>query len=98
MSPIAFVGDARTASGYRLAGVATHIATAHEAELAFRRACAAARVVLVACDTALGLPLPTLEAAMAALDPLVLIVPDAAGRRAPIDPGARVRRQLGLEG
>ena len=53
--------------------------------------------MLVALDTALKLPLARLEQAIAAQAPLVLIVPDLDGRPSPVDPAARVRRQLGLE-
>jgi vacuolar-type H+-ATPase subunit F/Vma7 len=96
-APIAFVGDALMASGYRLAGVAVHVPEAGEEMAAFERARGAAQVVLVALDTALKLPLPQLERAIAAQAPLVLIVPDPEGRPSPVDPAARVRRQLGLE-
>jgi vacuolar-type H+-ATPase subunit F/Vma7 len=95
--PIAFVGDSVTASGYRLAGAAVHV-PADGAELdAFERARDEARVVLVSMDVALRLPLARLAAAIAAQEPLVLIVPEPDGRPAPVDPVAPVRRQLGLE-
>jgi vacuolar-type H+-ATPase subunit F/Vma7 len=96
-TPIAFVGDAVMASGYRLAGVAVHVPAAGEEVAAFERARAEARVVLLALGTALKLPLARLERAIAAPTPLVLIVPDVEGRPSPVDPAARVRRQLGLE-
>lgn len=96
-SPIAFVGDAVMASGYRLAGVAVHVPLAGEEMAAFERARNEAKVVLVAMDVALKLPLARLEQAIAAQSPLVLIVPDLDGRPSPVDPAARVRRQLGLE-
>jgi len=96
-SPIAFVGDAVMASGYRLAGVAVHVPAAGEEVAAFERARREAKVVLVAMDTALKIPLRRLEQAIAAQSPLVLIVPDLEGRPSPVDPAARVRRQLGLE-
>lgn len=97
-SPIAFVGDAIMASGYRLAGVAVHVPAAGEETAAFERARGEAQVVLLALDTALKLPLARLEQAVAAPAPLVLIVPDPDGRPSPVDPAARVRSQLGLEG
>jgi vacuolar-type H+-ATPase subunit F/Vma7 len=96
-SPIAFVGDAIMASGYRLAGVTVHVPPAGEEVAAFERARGEAKVVLVALDVALKIPLPRLEQAIAAQTPLVLIVPDLDGRPSPVDPAARVRRQLGLE-
>ena len=96
-APIAFVGDAIMASGYRLAGVAVHVPPPGEETAAFERARGEARVVLVALDTALKIPLARLERAIAAQSPLVLIVPDPDGRPSPVDPAARVRRQLGLD-
>ncbi len=96
-SPIAFVGDATMASGYWLAGVAVHVPPAGEEMAAFERARSEAKVVLIAMDIALKLPLARLEQAIAAQTPLVLIVPDPDGRPSPVDPAARVRRQLGLE-
>jgi vacuolar-type H+-ATPase subunit F/Vma7 len=96
-SPIAFVGDAIMASGYRLAGVTVHVPEAGAEVAAFERARGEAQVVLLALDTALKLPLARLEQAIAAQAPLVLIVPDPDGRPSPVDPAARVRRQLGLE-
>jgi vacuolar-type H+-ATPase subunit F/Vma7 len=96
-SPIAFVGDATMASGYRLAGVAVHVPPAGEEMAAFERARGEAKVVLIAMDIALKLPLARLEQAIAAQAPLVLIVPGLDGRPSPVDPAARVRRQLGLE-
>jgi hypothetical protein len=63
----------------------------------FERARSVARVVVIAMDVALKLPLARLEQAIAAQTPLVLIVPDLDGRPSPVDPAARVRRQLGLE-
>jgi vacuolar-type H+-ATPase subunit F/Vma7 len=96
-SPIAFVGDAVMASGYRLAGVVVHVPAPGEETAAFERALGAARVVLIALDTALRIPLPRLEQAIAAPAPLVLIVPDPDARPSPVDPATRVRRQLGLE-
>jgi vacuolar-type H+-ATPase subunit F/Vma7 len=95
--PIAFVGDAVTASGYRLAGVTVHVPAHGEALAAFVRARGEARVVLVSMAVALELPLERLATAIAAQSPLVLIVPEPDGRPAPVDPVARVRRQLGLE-
>jgi vacuolar-type H+-ATPase subunit F/Vma7 len=95
--PIAFVGDAVMASGYRLAGVTIHVPADGEALAAFDRAREEARVVLVSMAVALELPLARLAAAIAAQSPLVLIVPEPDGRPPPVDPVGRVRRQLGLE-
>jgi len=94
--PIAFVGDAVMASGYRLAGVAVHVPADGEELASFERARGEAHVVFVSMETALRLPLARLEAAIAAQSPLVLIVPEPDGRRGPVDPAADVWRQLGL--
>ena len=94
---IAFIGDAVMASGYRLAGVATYVPEAGDELAAFEQVLERATVVLVSLDTALRLPAWRLERAIGAKAPLVLIVPDTDGRGSPIDPAARVRRQLGFE-
>lgn len=99
MTPtLAYLGNAHDAAGWRLAGaIATAPMPGTEVQ-AFRAALSAAAVVLVATEVARELPAELLEPALAALQPLVLVLPDAAGG-APLasDPAERVRRQLGLE-
>lgn len=99
MTPtLAYLGNAQDAAGWRLAGALATAPMPGTEVQAFRAALNAAAVVLVAADVARELPAELLEPALAALQPLVLVLPDAAGG-APLasDPAERVRRQLGLE-
>lgn len=93
--PLAFVGDALTAAGFRLAGVRTFAPQPGEERAAFAQALAAAAVVFVTPAVAAKLEPAELERALAAGAPLVAIVP---GETPPaFEPAERVRRQLGIE-
>jgi vacuolar-type H+-ATPase subunit F/Vma7 len=95
--PLAYVGDAVTAAGFRLAGARVFSpAPGGEAE-ALAQARRTAQVVLLSGEVAAALPRAALESAMAALQPLLAIVPGAGGEVSPCDPAERVRAQLGLE-
>jgi hypothetical protein len=98
MHTLAYLGNALDAAGWRLAGALTFTPAATEAVAALAAARQAAALVLIDRETASALPPGVLEPALAALQPLVLVLPDAAD--APplaLDPAERVRRQLGLE-
>jgi len=93
---LAYVGDAVNAAGFRLAGARTFSPAPGEEAAALAQARSAAQVVLVSGEAAAAMPRAELDAALAALQPLVAIVP--AGREiSPCDPAERVRAQLGLE-
>lgn len=92
---LAFVGDALTAAGFRLAGVRTFAPQPGEERAAFAQALAAAAAVFVTPAVAAKLEPAELERALAASAPLVAIVPD--DTPPPFDPAERVRRQLGIE-
>lgn len=94
-APLAFVGDALAAAGFRLAGVRAFAPQPGEERAAFAQALAAAAAVFVTPAVAAKLEPAELERALAAGEPLVAIVPDAAAP--PFDPAERVRRQLGIE-
>ena len=68
-----------------------------EASAAFDEACAIAPLVLVSAAVAVHIDAGQLRAALAALQPLVLIVPDAQGEVPRPDLAARLRGQLGME-
>jgi vacuolar-type H+-ATPase subunit F/Vma7 len=93
---LAYVGDAVSAAGFRLAGARVFAPTPGEEGLALHQAREAAQVVLLSSETAVALSRGELEAALAALQPLMAIVPDD-GEISPLDPAERVRAQLGLE-
>lgn len=93
---LAYVGNAHDAAGWRLVGALALAPAAGEEAAAFAHARAQASMVLIGGEVARALPTPVLEAALAALQPLLLILPDE-GKALPFDPAERVRRQLGLE-
>ena len=93
---LAYLGDAAHAAGFRLAGARVFTPAPGEEAAALAQARAQAEVVLLAPEVAAALPRAELEAAQAALQPLLAIMP----RRedvSPLDPAERVRSQLGLE-
>lgn len=91
-----FVGDELSASGYRLAGARVWIAEPAGVVEAFEQARTACRVVLITTDLAARLPARVLGRARASVEPLVLVVPGAAGADMP-DLAEAARRQLGIE-
>ena len=97
MHPPVYIGDEVTAAGYRLAGVEVRVPARDDANAAFDDACAHASLVFVSAAIARHIDPAGLRAALAALRPLVLIVPDAQGTMARPDLAARLRGQLGME-
>jgi vacuolar-type H+-ATPase subunit F/Vma7 len=98
MHTVAYLGNALDAAGWRLAGALTFAPAAGEAVAALAAARQAAALVLLDSETASALPPDVLEPALVALQPLVLVLPDAGDAPPPpFDPAERVRRQLGLE-
>ena len=96
MAALAYVGDAVRAAGFRLAGARVFSPVPGEEAAALAQARGEAHVVLLSVAVAAALPRGEREAAQAALQPLVAIVPDS-GEVSPFDPAERVRAQLGLE-
>jgi len=92
-----YLGDEVTAAGYRLAGAHVRVPTPDEAGAAFDEARALAPLVLVSAAVAAHIDAGQLRAALTALQPLVLIVPDARGEVPRPDLAARLRGQLGME-
>jgi vacuolar-type H+-ATPase subunit F/Vma7 len=97
MSAPLYLGDEVTAAGYRLAGARVRVPRAGEETAALAAACADAPLVLVSAAVAARIDDTELRTALAALAPLVLIVPDPVGETPVPDVAARLRRQLGLE-
>ena len=95
---LAFIGSALDAAGWRLAGAYVQAPAPGAEAQAFDAARGAAALVVLSSTVARALPADVLAPALAALQPLVLVLPDAGGGAAPAaDPAERVRRQLGLE-
>jgi len=92
-----FLGDEVTAAGWRLAGVSVRTPARGDAGAALEDARAQASLVLVSAAVAVHIDVDQMRAALTALQPLVLIMPDAQGEIARPDLAARLRGQLGLE-
>lgn len=97
MSVPVYLGDEVSAAGYRLAGALVRTPTAGEETAALAWARSRAPLVLVSAAVAAGIAAGALRAALAALTPLVLIVPDLHDEVPLPDLAARLRTQLGLE-
>jgi len=98
MTTLAYIGNALDAAGWRLAGAVTYTPGPLAARQALAEARRSAAIVLVSTAVARGLPAAELEAALVALQPLVVVLPDEdGGAPLSVDPAERVRRQLGLD-
>jgi vacuolar-type H+-ATPase subunit F/Vma7 len=97
MAALHYIGDEIGAAGWRLAGAAVAVPEPGAARAALDAARADAALVLVAADVAARIDTVVLREALAALTPLVLVVPDTQGQVPLPDFAARLRMQLGLE-
>jgi len=97
MSSPVYLGDEVSAAGYRLAGALTHTPRPGEEVATLGWACSHAPLVLMSAAVAARIGEAALRAALSALAPLVLIVPDFQGQVPLPDLAARLRGQLGLE-
>ena len=93
-----FIGDEAAAAGFRLCGLRTVVPPRGEELAALDLARAEAPLVLIDAACASRVPRARLDAALAALAPLVLVIPDLRGGAAPADLVREVRAQLGLGG
>ncbi|MBL8326793.1 MAG: hypothetical protein JNJ89_17710 [Rubrivivax sp.] len=101
-----YIGDEIGAAGWRLAGATVQVpAAGHEAQ-ALQAACsqhpggaaqAGGALVLLSAAVAARIDAAVLQPALAALSPLLLVVPDTQGDEPAPDIAARLRRQLGLD-
>ncbi|MEW5708404.1 V-type ATP synthase subunit F [Pelomicrobium sp. G1] len=96
MVPI-FIGDEVSAAGFRLAGLLARTPPPGEEAPLFESALGETSLVLVTAEVAARIPTPLLSRALAGPLPLVLVIPDVRGRRAPLDLGRAMRLQLGME-
>jgi vacuolar-type H+-ATPase subunit F/Vma7 len=97
MPAAVYLGDAVSAAGYRLAGALVRTPPAGEEAAALAWAGAHAPLVLLSSSVASHIGEAVLRAALSALAPLVLIVPDLHGEVPLPDLAARLRSQLGLD-
>lgn len=97
MAAPVYLGDEVSAAGYRLAGACVRTPGVGEETAALAWARSQAPLVLVSAAVAAGIGDGVLRAALSALTPLVLIVPDLQDKVPLPDLAARLRGQLGLE-
>lgn len=94
---VIYIGDELTAAGFRLAGAQVLLPAAGEEAASLARAQRDGQLVLLSADVAARLPRELLGAALAALAPLTLVVPDLLGRQPLPDRAQRLRRRMGME-
>jgi vacuolar-type H+-ATPase subunit F/Vma7 len=97
MAAPAYLGDEVSAAGFRLAGLSVRVPHRGDESTALSSARAEAPLVLVSAAVAARVAEGELRAALAALTPLVLIVPDTDGGTPVPDLALRLRKLLGLE-
>ncbi|KAB2911558.1 MAG: hypothetical protein F9K29_22245 [Hyphomicrobiaceae bacterium] len=98
MAGVVFIGDELTATGLRLAGIEVIMPAAANAAAAIEQARSEASVVLVSSSLARQVPGAILQAALLAVDPLVVVVPEITGASPLPDLGRRLKATLGIEG
>jgi vacuolar-type H+-ATPase subunit F/Vma7 len=96
MAGVTFIGDEVTAQGFRLAGADIRVPERDAVAASFADALHKADLVLITADAAGELDADTLEHAVRAASPLILVIPDAAFRVTPPDPADAVERVLGI--
>lgn len=94
---VIYIGDELTAAGFRLAGAQILLPAVGEETASLTQAQRDGQLILVSADVAARIPRQPLEAALAALAPLTLVVPDLLGRQPIPDRAQRLRRQMGME-
>jgi vacuolar-type H+-ATPase subunit F/Vma7 len=96
-APVAYIGNEIDAAGYRLAGVDARVPRAGGEAECFAAARSEYALVLMDGAIAARIPAETLEAALAAPAPLVMIVPGSTPGEGPASAAEKVRRLLGAE-
>lgn len=96
MSAPVYLGDEISAAGFRLAGARVRIPAPGDEAAEFAIALGEAPLVLLSAAVAARIADPELQAALAAPEPLVLIVPGTGPQGSVPDLEARMRRQLGM--
>lgn len=94
---VIYIGDELTAAGFRLAGAQVLLPTVGEEAASLTQAQQDAELILIGADTAARIPRQALDAALAALAPLTLVMPDLRARQPVADRAQHLRRQMGME-
>jgi len=97
MDGVVFIGDELSATGWRLAGLRVAVPEPGQESAALAAARGEARLVLISAEYAARIPDAEMGEALTASEPLMLVVPDVAGRVPPADIAAVLRAQLGME-
>jgi vacuolar-type H+-ATPase subunit F/Vma7 len=92
-----FLGDEVTGCGFRLAGAIAKVVPPGQEASALEEARAEASVVLVSSSVASRIPGERLRAALRAVPPVTVVVPDLREGPAFADDSPRLKRQLGLD-
>jgi vacuolar-type H+-ATPase subunit F/Vma7 len=92
-----FIGDEVAAAGFRLAGADVRVPSPGEEAAALASARASAPLVMIDAAVAARLPAELLRAAVRAVVPVTVVVPDLQGEAAGPDVAQRLRRQLGID-
>jgi vacuolar-type H+-ATPase subunit F/Vma7 len=92
-----FIGDEVSAAGFRLAGAVVRTPAAGEEASFLEWARRESPLVLITAEFAARIPHSVLARALAAQQPLVLVVPDVRGLAAAPDIAGELKRQLGME-
>jgi vacuolar-type H+-ATPase subunit F/Vma7 len=95
-SPV-FIGDEIAAAGFRLAGAEVRVPPAGKEAAELEAARAGAPLVMVCASVAARMHPEVLRAAVRAISPVTVVVPDLQGEVASADLAARLRRQLGID-
>lgn len=92
-----FLGDELSAAGFRLCGVDARVPSPGDEAGCLKTALTEGRIVLLGFRCAKAIPPAALEASLAMLSPLVMVVPDWDGTQLASEPASKVRRVLGLD-
>lgn len=96
MATFAFIGDEVTAAGFRLGGAEVHIPAFDQVPALFRQLRDKADLLIFTAETVAQVPEELIRQSLHQGHPLLLVIPDATGRRQPEDLVARLRHQLGM--
>lgn len=97
MSGVVFIGDALTATGFRLAGIEVAAHSPDAARDAFAQARKHADLVLLTADYARHIPAGELDDALLSEAPIVAVIPDILSQSPPPNLVGRLRSILGIE-
>ncbi|WP_137700701.1 V-type ATP synthase subunit F [Marimonas lutisalis] len=97
MQDIVFIGDEVTATAFRLAGIDILLAEDQNVARIVTDALGQWRMILTTTEIGRSLPVALYERLLKSQEPLVVFLPDLAGRVDALDLEARVRRELGID-